>query len=67
MMELLRMLATNQDELPQCPPEEDKCNAVLATRERAHHCAADPHDSAEHSCSCGNDWAEVVEPAASKE
>lgn len=67
MMELLRMLASDQDDLPQCPPGDGTCNAALVTRERVHHCVIDPHDSAEHGCSCGADWSEVVEPAANEE
>lgn len=66
MMELLRILTSDQDDLSQCPPENGACNAALVTRERVHHCSADPHDSAEHGCSCGADWFEVVEPATSE-
>jgi len=68
MMDLLRALASDQDDLPQCPMEEDKCNAALVTSKRVHHCVADPHDdTTEHGCSCGADWAEVTEPATDEE
>lgn len=67
MMDLLRILASSQEDLPQCPPEDGTCSAAWVTKERVHHCVADPHDSAEHGCSCGRDWSEVVEPAANKE
>lgn len=68
MMELLRLLAADQDELPQCPPEDEACNAALVAKERVHHCVARPHDdSVEHGCSCGVDWAEVTEPTTDEE
>lgn len=67
MMDMLRMLAADQDDLPQCPPEDGKCGAVLVAKNRVHHCVVDPHDSAKHGCSCGVDWTEVTEPATDEE
>lgn len=61
------MLASDQDELPQCPIEEGKCSAALVTSQRVHRCVLDPHDTPDHGCSCGADWSEIVEPAAVEE
>lgn len=67
MIELLRLLATDQEDLPQCPPEDGACSAALVAKHRVHHCVAEPHDSADHACSCGVDWSEVVAPAMDEE